>query len=108
MIDRVKKYCDHCGEKVDITLWFQIGTHPDNLRELELCEGCLRDALGDVPNAMPECVKTLLRQPGWEVQTVQGVRNVLVDTRIRGYAPDCYIRVGRFTVPVYEGKVPRQ
>lgn len=110
--------CDHCGTQADITTSFCLGTL--NV-DYQICESCMLDALAYLKEAIPPCVRDQLKLPGWELQTVQGVKNVFVDTRCpsrnglpqvrRGEEligfPDRYIRVGAYTLPVVSNRIPR-
>lgn len=80
--------CDHCGYQEELGVF---------LNEHWICAVCLEDALELARNMVPVSVKSMLTSH--ELQTVDGVKNVLVSTT--GLVPTHYKKIGKYTVPVY-------
>lgn len=97
--NRLQVDCNHCKQQVDRIVYINVYS--------AICEDCLNELLDKIGTVTPVCVKHLLSFQHWEVQTVDGVKNVLVDTRsdTNKPQPDYHIRLGKYVVPVYGGEV---
>lgn len=81
-------YCDQCDDVVEATV---------GIMGHCICKWCLIEALEQLETEIPCTVKKLL--PTHDVQTVDGVQNVLV---LKNPAVvHHYTKIGKYIVPVY-------